>query len=77
MRITPLAVWARNLDIVNLKIAVDLESRLTHIHRNALEACFLYCVAIKYLLENIDNLSIEQRCLNAYNEARNHANYIK
>ena len=62
MRITPFAVWAKNLDIESLRIACNMESRLTHINPFALEACFLYCVAIKHLLENVENENIKDKC---------------
>lgn len=52
MRITPLAVFCHNLSKEDLKLAVYLQTYLTHSNEIALEACFLYCLAIQHLIKN-------------------------
>jgi ADP-ribosylglycohydrolase len=55
MRITPLAVWCHNLSEEELKRAVENEDSLTHSNKNAQAASYLYCLCIKYLIENPGN----------------------
>ena len=55
MRITPIPVWGHLLSDDDLEKAVILESSLTHSNPVALEACIIYCLTIKYLINNPDD----------------------
>jgi ADP-ribosylglycohydrolase len=46
MRLTPFAVWAHKLPKEELKIAVKLQTMMTHSNEIAIEASYLYCYAI-------------------------------
>ncbi|TNV79665.1 hypothetical protein FGO68_gene3774 [Halteria grandinella] len=50
MRITPLAVWGYRLSNEELYEAVKLQTHFTHSHKVAIDACYLYCFAIKQLI---------------------------
>ncbi|CDW77035.1 UNKNOWN [Stylonychia lemnae] len=50
MRITPQAVWGHNLSNQDLKIAVELQTNLTHSVPKVVDACYIYCLAIKHLI---------------------------
>lgn len=52
MRITPLAVWGHKLSDEDLLQAVKLQTNLTHSHNDPNLACYLYCLAIKHLINN-------------------------
>lgn len=52
MRITPLAVWAHNLNDEELQNAVIAEDSLTHANKNANDAAVSYCLCIKFLIKN-------------------------
>ena len=55
MRITPLAVWGRELSNADLDKAVRVDTKITHPHETAQQACVCYCIAIKHLLANLGN----------------------
>ena len=55
MRITPLAVWARNLNVENLHKCVVAEISMTHSMQAIHFACTAYCIAIKVLTKNADD----------------------
>ena len=55
MRLTPMAVWGHKLSEAELKEAVRLEVKFTHSSEIVIEACFLYCLAIKFLLKGQDS----------------------
>jgi len=50
MRLTPFAVWAHKLPKEELKIAVKLQTMMTHSNEIAIEASYLYCYAISLLI---------------------------
>jgi ADP-ribosylglycohydrolase len=53
MRIVPFAIWAYNLNNSELLYkAVTYQTMMTHPHLDVIEACYLYCRAIKFLLKN-------------------------
>ncbi|CDW73890.1 UNKNOWN [Stylonychia lemnae] len=52
MRITPQAVWGSQLSNEDLNLAVELQTNLTHVQQKCIEACQLYCLAIKHLINN-------------------------
>mmetsp|Transcript_16666 Transcript_16666/g.15958 ORF Transcript_16666/g.15958 Transcript_16666/m.15958 type:complete len:136 (-) Transcript_16666:621-1028(-) len=51
-RLVPLSIWCKNLNEPLIKQVVYFETRLTHYQYFTQEACFLYTLAIKYLLHN-------------------------
>jgi ADP-ribosylglycohydrolase len=51
MRLTPFAVWAHKLPKEELKIAVKLQTMMTHSNEIAIEASYLYCYAIGLLIK--------------------------
>ena len=51
MRISPLAVWARNLTLDEIVIAVKEEVMLTHSNETVQHACCFYVIAIKFLIK--------------------------
>jgi len=50
MRVTPLAVWGRLLSKDDLFNAVNLQTALTHQNKAAIDATYLYCLAIQQLI---------------------------
>jgi ADP-ribosylglycohydrolase len=50
MRLTPFAVWAHKLPKEELKIAVKLQTLMTHSNEIAIETSYLYCYAIGLLI---------------------------
>lgn len=50
MRLTPFAVWAKNLNKEDLFLAVKLQTMMTHASEIAIEASYLYCYAIGLLI---------------------------
>lgn len=69
MRITPLAVWGYKLKDEELYEAVKLQTLFTHSHQIAVDACYLYCFAIKQLIIGASGRSaFKATC----NEARTH-----
>ena len=50
MRITPLAVWARNLTVAELEKCILGDVGMMHTNPNMLDACTVYCIAIKTLI---------------------------
>jgi len=71
MRITPLAVWARNLSLDELEQAVEAEVSMTHSRREMWQVITAYCLAIKVLLKNSDNPSKATLALEAVREFAN------
>lgn len=67
MRITPLAVWCYKLSDQDLLTAVKLQTYLTHCHPLVVEACYLYCLAIKQILNGPDQIQ------GVYQSIRDHA----
>eukprot|EP00347_Sterkiella_histriomuscorum_P010363 403376591 len=55
MRITPLAVWCRNLIDEDVIKAAKLDTSLSHSNIVAQEASALYCLAIKRIFQNVSN----------------------
>ncbi len=51
MRLTPFAVWAHKLPKEELRIAVKLQTMMTHSNDIAIEASYLYCYAISLLIK--------------------------
>jgi len=54
MRITPLAIWCRNLSEKDIKKAVKAEIRHTHPSKIVLKACFYWVLAIVKLMNLVD-----------------------
>ena len=55
MRLTPLAVWARNLSTDELESCTAGDASFTHDAYDAQIACAAYCLVIKTLLKNQDD----------------------
>ena len=70
MRITPLAVWGYRLSESELLNAVQLQTNLTHSNPDANQACYLYCLAIKHLINNVGDAE------GAYKKAKSQAGII-
>lgn len=60
MRATPLAVWLSKMESEDdMYTAVYLQSYFTHCNKVAIDSCFLYCLAIKYILNgNTDSADV-------------------
>ena len=56
MRLTPLAIWSRNLSERDLELAISLEQSLTHPNPIAHQAAICYAMAIGYLINNEGNM---------------------
>jgi ADP-ribosyl-[dinitrogen reductase] hydrolase len=54
MRISPLAVWCRNLPLESIITAVKEEVGLSHPNETVQNACCFYAIAIKFLLKTGD-----------------------
>ena len=54
-RLTPLAVWARNLNTDELETCTARDANFTHHAYEAQIACTAYCLVIKTLLKNQDD----------------------
>jgi len=56
MRITPIAIWAANLEKIgeysDLKDLCEADAGFTHSHPIVHESTFLYCVAIAHVMNN-------------------------
>ena len=52
MRITPLAVWARNLQLQKVEEAVVGDVSFTHAKPDMWDVCTAYCLAIQAMLKN-------------------------
>ena len=53
MRITPLAVWAAEIDdLAKHRDVIVSETELTHSNPLVHDAAFIYCQAIAFLLKN-------------------------
>jgi ADP-ribosylglycohydrolase len=61
MRITPLAVWGRNLSPKELYQAVRLQTMFTHSHDQAIYASYLYCLAIGLLIKGYEPEEVYKR----------------
>ncbi len=55
MRITPLAFWARDLHDAPFAQVIREDAMLTHSNSIAQDATVVYCMAIKYLINNPGN----------------------
>jgi hypothetical protein len=47
-----MAVWAHNLSGDDFYYAIKYQTMLTHSNQIAIDACYLYCFAIKLLIIN-------------------------
>jgi ADP-ribosylglycohydrolase len=52
MRITPLAVWAQNLSLEEMRECVVKDVSLMHSKSEMWDLCTAYCLAIKVLIKN-------------------------
>jgi hypothetical protein len=52
MRATPLAIYGSKLSLKELYLLTDADVKMTHPNYLVHEAVFMYCVAIKLLLDN-------------------------
>lgn len=77
MRITPLAVWCRNLSKEDIKKAVEVDVKLTHPNETVVEACYYWVLALVKLINFPDNPSftknenIKIRMKTVYDEMEN------
>ena len=55
MRITPLAVWARNLSTEELEKCVEADVAMMHPRQDMWDICTAYCIAIKTLVNNAED----------------------
>lgn len=55
MRISPLAVWARNLSIEELERCVEVDVSMMHSKQDMWNICTAYCLAIKTLINNVED----------------------
>ena len=69
MRITPLAVWARNLQLHGVEQAVVADVSLMHSKCDMWDLITAYCLAIQTLLKNPEN---EQRASLAIKSVKNY-----
>jgi ADP-ribosylglycohydrolase len=70
MRIIPFAIWSFNLNNYDLlEKAVTFQTMMTHSHPTIIEACYLYCRAIKFLLMNRGDMEGAYKSIK--NEAEN------
>ena len=68
MRISPLAVWAASIpDVQQHRVVISAEVGLTHGNELAHDAAFVYCQAIKYLLNHATENEKER---NAFKHAK-------
>ncbi|CDW91567.1 UNKNOWN [Stylonychia lemnae] len=58
MRVTPFAVWASQLSNQDLYKAVYLQTYMTHCHQLAIDSTYLYCLAIKLILNGLKDRKI-------------------
>lgn len=54
MRMTPQSVWSYQLTDEELYEAVKLQTAFTHSNKNALDTSYLYCLAVKILINTGD-----------------------
>jgi ADP-ribosylglycohydrolase len=67
MRITPLAVWISKLNSPEeIYKAVEADVTFTHPNKLVIDSCFLYCVAINYLINFPEE---NDRGIRAFNQA--------
>lgn len=71
MRSTPLAIWGADLSKEDLKKASNAETTLTHPNPTANDATFLYNLAIKFLLNNLEDPDRALKCFDYCLEASN------
>lgn len=55
MRITPMAVWGSQLSNEDLYKAVHLQTYFTHSNKVAIDSAYLYCLAIKMILNGVND----------------------
>lgn len=55
MRSTPLAVFGHKLNKEELMQIVSLDCNFTHCHKNVIDAVYLYCLAIGFLIKECQN----------------------
>ena len=53
MRITPLALYCSSMNKDDMYMAITLETMFTHPLKLAIDACYLYCYAIKLLIDGM------------------------
>lgn len=69
MRCTPIAVWASSLESESeFYKAIEADVKFTHPNKLVIDSVYLYCTAIKYLLNNAGN---NERAINAFTHAYN------
>ena len=51
MRLTPQAIWGHQLSNDKLRETVELQTRFTHSNQVAIDSSYLYCFAIKLLID--------------------------
>ena len=68
MRITPLAVWARDLNMEELKLCVKADASFMHSNPAMWDICTTYCLAIKVLLKNATSENRAELALQAAKE---------
>lgn len=61
MRIAPLGVYGLQVSDKELKEIVKQECILTHPNPIIIDACYIYCLAIKYILQGLDKKVVWQR----------------
>ena len=67
MRCTPMAVWASKLEEEKqFYSAIEADVKFTHPNKLVIDSVFLYCTAIKHLLNNSED---ENRAEKAFNHA--------
>mmetsp|Transcript_28746 Transcript_28746/g.33786 ORF Transcript_28746/g.33786 Transcript_28746/m.33786 type:complete len:95 (-) Transcript_28746:196-480(-) len=71
MRITPLAVWARNLSTSELEQVVVADVSFTHSKKDMWDIVSCYCLAIQVLLKNPEDPNRVQLALEAVREYAN------
>ena len=68
MRITPLAVWSRKLNLAELERVIEIDVSMMHSNSAMWNICTAYCIAIRDLLLNFDNPERATLALNSVRE---------
>lgn len=68
MRITPLAVWSRNLSTTDIEECVRLDVSMMHSRMDMWDLCSAYCIAIKTLINNANNTNRAKLAIDAVRE---------
>jgi len=55
MRITPFAVWSRNLPILEMEESVRVDVSMMHSRMDVKDVCSAYCIAIRTLINNAED----------------------